>query len=33
MMTIGDHPDCLALGYLLNQNMIQPADDDHRHRS
>ncbi|HEY8015098.1 MAG TPA: formate dehydrogenase accessory sulfurtransferase FdhD, partial [Dongiaceae bacterium] len=21
MMTIGDHPDCLALGYLLNQNM------------
>jgi FdhD protein len=27
MMTIGDHPDCLALGYLLNQNMIQPADE------
>jgi FdhD protein len=26
MMTIGDHPDLLALGYLLNQNMLQPAD-------
>jgi FdhD protein len=26
MMTIGDHPDCLALGYLLNQNMLR-ADD------
>ena len=26
MMTIGDHPDLLALGYLLNQNMLQ-ADD------
>ena len=26
MMTIGDHPDCLAVGYLLNQNMLQ-ADD------
>lgn len=22
MMTIGDHPDLLALGYLLNQNML-----------
>jgi FdhD protein len=27
MMTIGDHPDCLAVGYLLNQNMLQPADE------
>ena len=26
MMTIGDHPDYLALGYLLNQNMLK-ADD------
>ena len=26
MMTIGDHPDCLAVGYLLNQNMLQPDD-------
>lgn len=26
MMTIGDHPDYLALGYLLNQNMLR-ADD------
>jgi FdhD protein len=26
MMTIGDHPDCLAVGYLLNQNMLR-ADD------
>jgi FdhD protein len=26
MMTIGDHPDCLAVGYLLNQNMLG-ADD------
>jgi FdhD protein len=25
-MTIGDHPDYLALGYLLNQNMLK-ADD------
>jgi FdhD protein len=24
MMTIGDHPDYLALGYLLNQNMLTP---------
>src|SRR5436309_14681020 len=22
MMTIGDHPDYLAVGYLLNQNML-----------
>lgn len=26
MMTIGDHPDYLAIGYLLNQNMLS-ADD------
>ncbi len=26
MMTIGDHPDLLATGYLLNQNMLH-ADD------
>jgi FdhD protein len=27
MMTIGDRPDLLAVGYLLNQNMLK-ADDD-----
>src|SRR5215471_14616884 len=27
MMTVGDHPDCLAVGYLLNQNMLQPEDE------
>ena len=26
LMTIGDYPECLAVGYLLNQNMLQ--DDD-----
>src|ERR1041385_6496404 len=26
MMTIGDHPDYLAVGYLLNQNMLAPED-------
>ena len=26
MMTIGDYPDCLAVGFLLNQNMLR-ADD------
>jgi FdhD protein len=26
MMTIGDHPDLLAVGYLLNQNMIRRDD-------
>ncbi len=26
MMTIGDRPDCLAVGYLLNQAMLAPAD-------
>jgi FdhD protein len=25
-MTINDYPDYLALGYLLNQNMVQPDD-------
>ena len=27
MMTIGDHPDLLAVGYLLNQNMLRPEDE------
>jgi FdhD protein len=26
MMTIGDHPDYLAVGYLVNQNMLAPED-------
>jgi len=26
MMTIGDHPEELALGYLLNQGMLKPDD-------
>ena len=26
MMTIGDYPDCLAVGFLLNQNMLQTND-------
>ncbi|MGI9477111.1 MAG: formate dehydrogenase accessory sulfurtransferase FdhD [Hyphomicrobiaceae bacterium] len=26
MMTIGDHADLLAVGYLLNQHMLQPDD-------
>lgn len=26
MMTIGDHPDLLAIGYLLNQNMLEPGN-------
>jgi FdhD protein len=26
MMTIGDHPDLLAVGYLLNQGMLRPDD-------
>ncbi len=26
MMTIGDHSDLLAVGYLLNQNMLKPDD-------
>ena len=27
MMTIGDHPDYLAVGFLLNQNMLKPDDE------
>ena len=27
MMTIGDFPEYLALGYLLNQNMLRPDDE------
>jgi FdhD protein len=27
MMTIGDHPDCLAVGYLLNQSMLRRDDE------
>ncbi|MEM8837144.1 MAG: formate dehydrogenase accessory sulfurtransferase FdhD [Pseudomonadota bacterium] len=27
MMTIGDHPDLLAIGYLKNQNMLKPDDE------
>ncbi len=27
MMTIGDHPELLAVGYLLNQNMLKPDDE------
>ena len=27
MMTIGDHPDLLAVGYLVNQNMLRPDDE------
>src|SRR5579864_3556090 len=26
MMTIGDHPEYLGVGYLLNQNMLGPGD-------
>ncbi len=26
MMTVGDHPDFLAVGYLLNQNMLRAED-------
>jgi FdhD protein len=26
LMTIGDHPDLLAVGYLVNQGMLKPAD-------
>ena len=26
MMTIGDHPEYLAVGYLLNQNMLAPGE-------
>ena len=27
MMTIGDHPDLLAVGYLLNQGMLRAGDE------
>ncbi|TNE39285.1 MAG: formate dehydrogenase accessory sulfurtransferase FdhD [Alphaproteobacteria bacterium] len=27
MMTIADYPDYLAIGYLLNQNMLRPDDE------
>jgi FdhD protein len=27
MMTIGDHPEYLGVGYLINQNMLLPADE------
>ncbi|MEQ8823095.1 MAG: formate dehydrogenase accessory sulfurtransferase FdhD [Filomicrobium sp.] len=27
MMTIGDHPDLLAVGFLLNQGMLQSGDE------
>ena len=27
MMTIADYPDYLAVGYLLNQNMLLPDDE------
>ena len=27
MMTIGDHPDYLGVGYLINQNMLRPGDE------
>jgi FdhD protein len=27
MMTIGDYPDLLAVGYLLNQHMLSPDDE------
>ena len=27
MMTVGDHPDYLAVGYLLNQNMLRQDDE------
>ena len=26
-MTIGDHPEYLAVGYLTNQNMLLPSDE------
>src|SRR3954466_4532381 len=30
MMTIGDYPEYLALGYLLNQNMLKYNDADRK---
>ena len=32
MMTIGDYPEYLAVGYLINQNMLKPGRRGHRHR-
>ena len=32
LMTIGDYPECLAVGYLLNQNMLRPGRCNHRCR-
>ena len=26
LMTVGDHPEYLAVGYLLNQNMLKKTD-------
>jgi FdhD protein len=26
MMTVGDYPECMAVGYLINQNMLLPDD-------
>ena len=26
LMTVGDYPECLAVGYLVNQNMLRPDD-------
>jgi FdhD protein len=26
LMTVGDYPDCLAVGYLINQNMLAPDE-------
>ena len=27
MMTVGDYPEYLAVGYLANQNMLLPDDE------
>jgi FdhD protein len=27
MMTVGDYPECMAVGYLINQNMLLPDDE------
>ena len=32
MMTISDYPEYLAIGYLLNQNMLRPDDRGDRRR-
>ena len=32
LMTIGDHPKYLAIGYLLNQNMVKKNDKVRRER-